>query len=55
VVQQLADDGRRDIIINGGNSNYREDVRPCRSSAARGIHYVDVGRAWRWGLDRGYC
>ena len=57
VVQQLADlldDG--DIIINGGNSNYREDVDRADALRPRGIHYIDVGTSGGvWGLERGYC
>jgi 6-phosphogluconate dehydrogenase len=57
VVEQLADlmqDG--DIIINGGNSNYREDIERSAALQPRGIHYIDVGTSGGvWGLDRGYC
>jgi 6-phosphogluconate dehydrogenase len=57
VVQQVADlmeDG--DIIINGGNSNYREDYDRAVALAERNIHYLDVGTSGGvWGLDRGYC
>ena len=57
VVQQLADlmdDG--DIIINGGNSNYREDYDRAAALKDRGIHYLDVGTSGGvWGLERGYC
>jgi 6-phosphogluconate dehydrogenase len=57
VVAQLADlleSG--DIIINGGNSNYREDVDRAAALKERGIHYIDVGTSGGvWGLDRGYC
>ncbi len=57
VVEQLADlleDG--DIIINGGNSNYREDIDRAAALKPKGIHYVDVGTSGGvWGLDRGYC
>src|SRR3954467_11254574 len=57
VVQQVADlmeDG--DIIINGGNSNYREDYDRAAALAQRGIHYLDVGTSGGvWGLERGYC
>ena len=57
VVQQVADlmdDG--DIIINGGNSNYREDYDRAAALAERNIHYLDVGTSGGvWGLDRGYC
>ena len=57
VVQQLAglmDDG--DIIINGGNSNYREDVDRANALRPKGISYLDVGTSGGvWGLERGYC
>jgi 6-phosphogluconate dehydrogenase len=57
VVQQVADlmeDG--DIIINGGNSNYREDYDRAAALQPRGIHYIDVGTSGGvWGLERGYC
>src|ERR687888_2148886 len=57
VVQQVADlmeDG--DIIINGGNSNYREDYDRAAALRPRGIHYIDVGTSGGvWGLERGYC
>jgi 6-phosphogluconate dehydrogenase len=57
VVQQVADlmdDG--DIIINGGNSNYREDYDRAAALAKRKIHYLDVGTSGGvWGLERGYC
>ncbi len=57
VVQQLAglmEDG--DIIINGGNSNYREDVDRANALRAKGISYLDVGTSGGvWGLERGYC
>jgi 6-phosphogluconate dehydrogenase len=47
---------RGDAIIDGGNSNYKDDARRARELAARGIHYVDVGTSGGvWGLDRGYC
>lgn len=45
-----------DIIIDGGNSNYKDDIRRGREMKERGIHYVDVGTSGGvWGLDRGYC
>ena len=57
VVDQLADlmdDG--DIIIDGGNSNYREDIDRAAALKPKGIHYVDVGTSGGvWGLERGYC
>jgi 6-phosphogluconate dehydrogenase len=45
-----------DIIIDGGNSNYRDDIRRARELAARGIHYVDVGTSGGLaGGELGYC
>jgi 6-phosphogluconate dehydrogenase len=48
--------GPGDILIDGGNSYYVDDIRRARELGARGIHYVDVGTSGGiWGLDRGYC
>lgn len=45
-----------DIIIDGGNSNYRDDVRRAAALNPTGIHYVDVGTSGGvFGLERGYC
>jgi 6-phosphogluconate dehydrogenase len=45
-----------DIIIDGGNSFYKDDVRRARALKAKGMHYVDCGTSGGvWGLDRGYC
>ena len=45
-----------DIIIDGGNSNYRDAVDQAAKLAPRGISYVDVGTSGGiWGFDRGYC
>jgi 6-phosphogluconate dehydrogenase len=45
-----------DIIIDGGNSFFKDDVRRAKAMKARGIHYVDVGTSGGvWGLERGYC
>ena len=45
-----------DIIIDGGNSYYIEDIRRARELKTKGIHYVDVGTSGGvWGLERGYC
>ncbi len=45
-----------DILIDGGNSYYIDDIRRAKELAAKGIHYVDVGTSGGvWGLDRGYC
>ncbi|QNK79489.1 phosphogluconate dehydrogenase (NAD(+)-dependent, decarboxylating) [Nakamurella sp. PAMC28650] len=50
----LLEDG--DIIIDGGNSNYRDDVRRAASLRKQGIHYVDIGTSGGvFGLERGYC
>src|SRR6478672_10661348 len=47
---------RDDIIIDGGNSHYVDDIRRAKELAAKGIHYVDVGTSGGvWGLERGYC
>ena len=56
-VMELADAMRAgDIIIDGGNSYYKDDVRRGRTLAARGIRYMDVGTSGGvWGLERGYC
>src|SRR5262249_20770705 len=43
-----------DIVIDGGNSHYRDDVDRAKELAARGLHYVDCGTSGGvWGLDRG--
>jgi len=45
-----------DIVIDGGNSYYVDDIRRAKELATKGIHYVDVGTSGGvWGLDRGYC
>ena len=45
-----------DIIIDGGNSYYIDDIRRANELKAKGIHYVDVGTSGGvWGLERGYC
>ncbi len=45
-----------DIIIDGGNSFYKDGVRRGKILAAKGIHYLDVGTSGGvWGLERGYC
>jgi 6-phosphogluconate dehydrogenase len=45
-----------DILIDGGNSYYIDDLRRAKELAGRGIHYVDVGTSGGvWGLERGYC
>src|SRR3974377_2185804 len=45
-----------DILIDGGNSYYVDDIRRAQPLSSKGIHYVDVGtRGGVWGLERGYC
>jgi 6-phosphogluconate dehydrogenase len=47
---------REDVVIDGGNSFYKDDVRRAQMLAAKGLHYVDVGTSGGvWGLTRGYC
>jgi 6-phosphogluconate dehydrogenase len=45
-----------DILIDGGNSYFKDDIRRSKSFREKGIHYVDVGTSGGvWGLERGYC
>jgi 6-phosphogluconate dehydrogenase len=45
-----------DIVIDGGNSYYIDDIRRAKNLTAKGLHYVDVGTSGGvWGLERGYC
>jgi len=45
-----------DILIDGGNSYYVDDIRRAKELAGKKIHYVDVGTSGGvWGLERGYC
>ena len=45
-----------DILIDGGNSCYVDDIQRAKELAVKGIHYVDVGTSGGvWGLERGYC
>jgi 6-phosphogluconate dehydrogenase len=53
-LEPLLDPG--DIVIDGGNSYYHDDIRRAAEFKKRGVHYVDVGTSGGvWGLDRGYC
>jgi 6-phosphogluconate dehydrogenase len=53
LVPKLAKD---DILIDGGNSYYIDDIRRSKELSPKGIHYVDVGTSGGvWGLERGYC
>ena len=45
-----------DVVIDGGNSYYIDDIRRAKELAPQGIHYADVGTSGGvWGLERGYC
>jgi 6-phosphogluconate dehydrogenase len=45
-----------DVIIDGGNTHYRDDIRHAAELAQKGIHHVDVGTSGGvWGLERGFC
>jgi len=45
-----------DVIIDGGNTFYKDDIRRAKALAAKGVHHVDCGTSGGvWGLERGYC
>jgi 6-phosphogluconate dehydrogenase len=45
-----------DVVIDGGNSHYKDDIRRAAALEARGLHYVDAGTSGGvWGAERGYC
>jgi 6-phosphogluconate dehydrogenase len=45
-----------DIVIDGGNTFWKDDIQRAKALAKRGVHHVDVGTSGGiWGLDRGYC
>jgi len=45
-----------DVVIDGGNSYYRDDITRSTALRANGLHYIDVGTSGGvWGLERGYC
>jgi 6-phosphogluconate dehydrogenase len=47
---------RDDVVIDGGNSHYHDDIARAKRLQSRGIHYVDMGTSGGvWGLERGYC
>ena len=53
-IEPLLESG--DVIVDGGNTHYIDDIRRAKDLSARGIHYVDVGTSGGvWGLERGYC
>ncbi len=48
--------GSGDVLVDGGNSHYRDDIRRAERLTPAGIHYIDVGTSGGvWGLDAGYC
>ena len=45
-----------DVVIDGGNSHYHDDIERARSLSGSGIHYIDMGTSGGvWGIERGYC
>jgi 6-phosphogluconate dehydrogenase len=53
-LESLLENG--DTVIDGGNSNYEDDIARAKRLAAKGLHYVDMGTSGGvWGLERGYC
>ncbi|PZQ61755.1 MAG: decarboxylating 6-phosphogluconate dehydrogenase [Sphingomonas taxi] len=57
VIDQIADGATAgEIVIDGGNSFYKDDIRRAKALAEKNVHYVDVGTSGGvWGLERGYC
>jgi 6-phosphogluconate dehydrogenase len=56
ITQLLPKLSKDDVLIDGGNSYYIDDIRRAKDLAAKGIHYVDVGTSGGvWGFERGYC
>ncbi|GCE16386.1 phosphogluconate dehydrogenase (NAD(+)-dependent, decarboxylating) [Dictyobacter kobayashii] len=56
IAQLLPHLSPNDIIIDGGNSNYQDDIRRANELKKHNIHYVDCGTSGGvWGLERGYC
>lgn len=54
VLSELLEPG--DVIIDGGNTYYKDDMRRAQALAGKGLHYIDVGTSGGvWGLERGYC
>jgi 6-phosphogluconate dehydrogenase len=54
ILRTIAEAG--DVVIDGGNSFYKDDIRRAKLLADKGIHYIDVGTSGGvWGLERGYC
>ncbi|GAB4451777.1 MAG: decarboxylating 6-phosphogluconate dehydrogenase [Armatimonadaceae bacterium] len=57
VVQEVAEVAKPgDIVVDGGNSNYKESLQNAEVLAARGMHFLDCGTSGGvWGLENGYC
>jgi 6-phosphogluconate dehydrogenase len=61
IVETMIDDlvphlNKDDVIIDGGNSHYHDDIARAKRLQPKGIHYVDMGTSGGvWGLERGYC
>jgi 6-phosphogluconate dehydrogenase len=61
ITEDTLDDLRKmlaadDVVIDGGNSFYKDDIRRAAQCKEQGVHYVDVGTSGGvWGLERGYC
>src|SRR4051812_14433662 len=48
--------GAGDVVVDGGNSYYRDDIERAKLLAERGLHYIDCGTSGGvWGVERGYC
>ena len=48
--------GKDDLLVDGGNSYYHDDIRRAKELKDKGIHYLDVGTSGGvWGMERGYC
>ncbi|WP_425228329.1 phosphogluconate dehydrogenase (NAD(+)-dependent, decarboxylating) [Sphingomonas sp.] len=56
-IQQIADHAQAgDVIIDGGNTFYKDDIRRAKALREHGVRYIDVGTSGGvWGLERGYC
>jgi 6-phosphogluconate dehydrogenase len=56
-IAELAEKGEKgDVVIDGGNTFYKDDIRRAKKLREKGIHYIDVGTSGGvWGLERGYC
>jgi 6-phosphogluconate dehydrogenase len=57
IIEKLAPHlDRDDVVIDGGNSHYHDDIARAKRLGPQGIHYVDMGTSGGvWGLERGYC